>query len=400
MTPDSELESQSESERTLQRPESGPTRRRETLCQRAEDEENAALPRTAFEAMLKDPDTLYAEIVELIEKSRDLRAHKENYQEQLLEAKQTIRRNEALLDWVMARESSPIDPQPARTEAVRRTMKLPDPPLFDGGGKDGVTYDNWLIQVKNKLRGNTDAYPTEDLRIIYAAGRVSGNALALISPHLDAANHHAYTTVKELFAHLDELYSDPNKEKNARYAFKDLTMKRGQTFQEFYATFLRCVANGNISPQDLKDDLNDKLTWKLQEAVATYYNDPAITLSQFTRHCTTNDQQIRSRLEKRDRAAGRAQEARKGTGIGNGTRGPPSPSRTSTSKASDSEKTVTRRPAAAKADLKCYNCFEPGHISRDCPKPKTERTKQVLAAKLAALTTRTEADAEPENEEP
>jgi hypothetical protein len=54
--------------------------------------------------------------------------------------------------------------------------------------------------------------------------------------------------------------------------------------------FLRCIADGNIDLHDLKDELNDKLTWKLQEAVATYYNDPMVTLTQFARYCTTNDQ--------------------------------------------------------------------------------------------------------------
>ena len=72
--------------------------------------------------------------------------------------------------------------------------------------------------------------------------------------------------------------------------FKNLVMKKGQTFQEFYALFLQCVADGNISPQDLKDDLNDKLTWKLQESIAMYYNDSAITISQFVWYYTTNDQ--------------------------------------------------------------------------------------------------------------
>ena len=42
-------------------------------------------------------------------------------------------------------------------------------------------------------------------------------------------------------------------------------------------------------------------------------------------------------------------------------------------------------PRANSTDLKYYNCFEPGHISRDYPKSKTERTKQILAAKLAML---------------
>ena len=106
---------------------------------------------------------------------------------------------------------------------------------------------------------------------------MSGNALALISPRLNATSCHAYTTLNELYEHLNELYGDPNKERNARQTFKNLVMKRGQPFQEFYAIFLRCVADGNISPQDLKDDLNDKLTWKLQESVAIYYNDPAVS---------------------------------------------------------------------------------------------------------------------------
>ena len=88
---------------------------------------------------------------------------------------------------------------------------------------------------------------------------MSDNALALISLQLKALNSHIYNTVTELYKHLDELYSDLNKECNARQAFKDLVMKKGQTFQKFYTLFLHYIANGNISAQDLKDELNDKL---------------------------------------------------------------------------------------------------------------------------------------------
>ena len=52
--------------------------------------------------MIKDPETLYEEIVELITKTRDLRAHSENYREQLREARQAVARNEAILDRVLA----------------------------------------------------------------------------------------------------------------------------------------------------------------------------------------------------------------------------------------------------------------------------------------------------------
>jgi hypothetical protein len=63
----------------------------------------------------------------------------------------------------------------------------------------------------------------------------------------------------ELYDHLHKLYSDSNKEYNARQAFKNLVMKKGQTFQEFYTLFLYYIADSNISFWDLKDKLNEKL---------------------------------------------------------------------------------------------------------------------------------------------
>jgi Zinc knuckle len=239
----------------------GSANRRDTLCQRAEDNEeaNTVLTRAEFEAMLEDPENLYTEVIELIIRLRDQWAYTENYREQLQEARQAIQRHKAVIECLVAQEVTMSGSSPA-PEAARHTTKLPDPPLFNGSNKDGVTYNNWLIQLKNKLRGNPDAYPTEELRIIYAAGHVSGDALALISLRLGADNHHAYTTVAELYEHLNELYGDPNKERNACHTFKELAMKKGQTFQEFYAAFLWCIADGNIDSQDLKDDLYDKLT--------------------------------------------------------------------------------------------------------------------------------------------
>ncbi|KAH0551113.1 hypothetical protein GP486_007541, partial [Trichoglossum hirsutum] len=159
-----ELEIPDEYKETQQRPESHSSQR-EILCWKAEQEDGPVPIRAEFQEMLKDLDALYEDIIELIKKSRDFRAHRDNYREQLIGVKQTMQRSGTIGSMLVPPEG-------------RRSTKLPDPPLFDGSTKDGVTYDNWLIQVENKLCGNADTYLTEDLKIIYMAGQVSSNAFA------------------------------------------------------------------------------------------------------------------------------------------------------------------------------------------------------------------------------
>jgi malate synthase len=60
---------------------------RETLHQQMYEDEGLAIIRAEFNDMLKDFDTLYKEILELIMKIRDLRAYRNNYHKQLQEAK-------------------------------------------------------------------------------------------------------------------------------------------------------------------------------------------------------------------------------------------------------------------------------------------------------------------------
>jgi hypothetical protein len=57
------------------------TNRRETLYQRADEDTSLVFTKDEFQEMLKDPEALYDEIVELITKTRDLRAYSENYRE-------------------------------------------------------------------------------------------------------------------------------------------------------------------------------------------------------------------------------------------------------------------------------------------------------------------------------
>ena len=55
-------------------------------------------------------------------------------------------------------------------------------------------------------------------------------------------------------------------------------MDKGIKFQDFYAEFSYLVTEGRIITQDLKDELNTKLQWKLQELVIIYYNNNTLNL--------------------------------------------------------------------------------------------------------------------------
>lgn len=71
---------------------------RETLYQKAKEDESPVLTKTEFQDLLEHPETLYKEIVELITKARDLRAYGENYCEQLQETKRALHKSEMILD--------------------------------------------------------------------------------------------------------------------------------------------------------------------------------------------------------------------------------------------------------------------------------------------------------------
>ena len=214
--------------------------------------------------MISDPRGLYGEVVELMHSLRDINYQYQELKDRFKEQTKEALKQEALIEGLLARQSWQSTPSNNTKDASsKRSTKLPDLPKFSGKLESGTTFEDWLVQVKNKLRGNQDHYTTKDLRVIYVAGLLQGDALALVTPRLDPDHACYYGTVKELYRHLSELYADPNRARNARAEFKKLYMKKDQAFQEFYAQFLRLTADGNIPKQDLKEELNNKLLWKL-----------------------------------------------------------------------------------------------------------------------------------------
>ena len=346
--------------------------------------------------LIKQQRALNVAYAELANQVSDLTEKSAFQEEKLVRKDRTIvQMTEASLQSQGQRERSGT---PFASDFRTKLAKISDPPFFSTGTEDKLGFDGWLIQVKNKLHSDEHMYPTESRKIVYVTGLLQSPAYDLISPRLDSNNPHAYTTIGELYEHMEELWSNPNKQKDARAAFRKLEMDKTDKFQAFYAEFSRLVAEGHIAALDLKDELYTKLWWKLQEAVAVYYNDDAYNLHRFSTMCATTDRQIRERLDRMPRPANKPK-----TFTGTAAKEPkqaapaskPKDANEGGSGGSSNENSTDEGIQA----MTCYNCQKSGHIARKCPEPLTEKRKRYLANIVGKFQTakkaRVGAEAEP-----
>jgi Zinc knuckle len=332
--------------------------------------------------LIKQQRALNLAHADLIDKHADLKERTAHLEDKIKAKDRTIAHfAEEALTSGRERSASPYNDTP-------KLAKIADPPFFaNKPEEDKLSFDGWLIQVRNKLTSDERQFPTEHRKIIYVTGLLRSPAYDLISPRLDQSNPIAYTTIAELYEHMQELWSNPNKQRDARSAFRKLVMEKGVKFQEFYAEFSRLVAEGHIAAQDLKDELYTKLWWKLQESVAVYYNDSDYSLHRFSTMCAVVDRQIRERLDKTPQAS---EKPKTPTAT---TKDTPKPTTRHTLEVGGQTKTA-ETDAAPKPTMTCYNCRKPGHMARKCPKPMTSQRKRFSSNVVKEL-----ADAESGNDD-
>jgi hypothetical protein len=80
---------------------------------------------------------------------------------------------------------------------LRKSTKIVDPELLDDS-KDSK-FEHWLSRMRNKLKSNTDYFPTEDLRMAYVEGQTKGAAVRHIYPRMQQDHPEAYKTAEEIF---------------------------------------------------------------------------------------------------------------------------------------------------------------------------------------------------------
>jgi hypothetical protein len=250
-----------------------------------------------------------------------------------------------------------------------QNAKLPDPDLFTG---DKDKYRDWKLRMQSKLELNADRFPSERGKVMYIYHRTGGTASQNLLPRVTEGSVNYLATAKVTWAFLDSIFDDPMRENKARTAFRNLTMKRTDKYQDFHTRFCQLAVDASLPEADYKQELYDKLSYHLQGQVTRDYLDPDVTFAKFqtllseigSRHDDMKDRFPTNTKKTSDRGTG-PREAASAPSSGSATAAnSPTPDRP--------RPTYADREKQALSDKGlCFLCKKSGHFARNCPEKKT-----------------------------
>jgi hypothetical protein len=263
--------------------------------------------------------------------------------------------------------------------------KATAPEQLDDG--EEPTWITWKITVDNKLEEDAPQFRSELSRIRYVFGKTKGKANRLLRPYMRDSCPTPFATVQDMYAVLEELYTDPGEVEEAREDFRDLHMSRTQSFAEFKMEFLQLAGLATVSRTEYVDELYNKLTDKLKDALAPakykWGRDFALASLEIQqtdmRFTLNNKQRQRARILTATSSVSRGilksadstNRMEQATAVVQTTARPWSvkpqeqfpPARAIESRHS------TPRPNTGVTGPKCYNCGKYGHMSKHCDQP-------------------------------
>ncbi|KAJ5145488.1 uncharacterized protein N7515_000052 [Penicillium bovifimosum] len=152
---------------------------------------------------------------------------------------------------------------------------------------DGVSvkFTAWRREIESKLLLNEDYYPTERHRMAYVMNRCAGKAQAQLQPRLEPDAKNRYQTAKEMLEHLQLVFKDPQQRRIAQREYGELKMKANDDFNMFSAEFSRLTLESKGEEELQKDDLFERLPYRLQTLVAGEVYKDDVTMQDFVDSC-------------------------------------------------------------------------------------------------------------------
>ena len=285
---------------------------------------------------------------------------------------------------------TPKAKNPSRRRKSRRSHRpRQDPSPDQSDGKDPL-YESWELLVRAQLIKNADHFPTPLDRRMHVFGLTTGDAQAHLLPQMQEGPFQ-WIDSEDMIRRLRTCYTNPDAKRDARVKYGDMRMGITENYWDFRTSFLHLAGRGGVSVEDQFIDFFLKLTPELRKACASVRN----TWHTFTEMndsilSTFNELESVRKVESRrkDRAAVYAAGATPGATTGASsaktlpsqrTAGLLTYSRQGTPSGTPATRYATPARSTTLVDkpIRCYNCVNLGHWSKDCSEPRKVRLQEI-----------------------
>ncbi|KAH8144261.1 uncharacterized protein LAJ45_11764 [Morchella importuna] len=189
----------------------------------------------------------------------------------------------------------PVPPVPPVPVVTQRSEKLPDPEVFRGD-RDRERLHLFKQQMRIKLLGNADRFPTLQSKLSYAFSRLEGVAANQFLQYVGEEGI-ASPSMLRCYEILDTAFGDPDRMRTARRNLRNIR-QRNRTFADYFAEFQRYAAESGMDEVSRIEALMEGVSAELDESMIHHESPTTVDA------CAT----LLQRLDNRRRAA----EAKRG----------------------------------------------------------------------------------------
>lgn len=261
-----------------------------------------------------------------------------------------------------SREGTPVSSQ----SGVKRSIKIPDPPVLTNG--INPSWDEWLFAVRDKLESNHDHWETDRARVAYVLTRLGGRAVKQTFARRTAGTNKPYLVPDDIIDHLAPTFDDPDRKHNKRREFKALKQGQSQSFIDFYSEFMRLTSHMKRDEDTNLEDLREKVLPRL----GVLWDGALVEF--------TTIEEVKCYLVRQDNAQRTARLLREPDSY---STKPPISKRVAFARSSPPPiarpSPFVRRPSSPSNEQRltdsrneaCFNCYKKGYVAQDYPeRPK------------------------------
>ena len=282
------------------------------------------------------------------------------YAEQIASQKETQRLQTTNVTLPRPQKIAPDANSLPRGVEIRDPLQLTD-------GKD-PQIDDWLLDVRGKLEGDSDLFPNERRKITWLTPFIQGHARTFIKARLLPSAARPFQSAEEVLQVLEKSMakSATAKKQEARAEFKTLYQDK-KNFPEFWAEFLRLATELEKDEREQLDELYDRVRPSLQrQAIGRSFDSPYELADFFTEV----EPRIRG-VEAREAREAREERFSQTKGVLPALRDKPRPA----PEPRAARRAIRTPPPLIKEqkpenklrnELACYRCGGKGHFSKDC----------------------------------